>query len=114
MKTAKRLVSLVAALVMVMSLVACGSNSEFVGTWECTTEANGQSITTRYEFKSNGDCVMSVAGLTIECEYETDGDKLIFSIEVLGVETTEEWTYKIDGNTMTLTKDGQSTVLKKK
>ncbi len=114
MKTAKRLVSLVAVLVMVMSLAACGGNKELVGTWEHTAEANGQSVTTKYEFKSNGDCVMTVAGLTIECEYETDGDKLTFIIEFLGVETTEEWTYKVEGDTMTLVKDGETTVLKKK
>lgn len=114
MKTAKRLVSLLAALVMVMSLVACGGEKGLVGTWEASADIDGQEVSAGYTFESNGDCSMNALGLTLDGTYKTDGDKLIITISMMGMEQSQEYTYKVDGNTLFLTMDGEKAEFKRK
>ncbi len=114
MKTAKRLVSLVAALVMVMSLVACGGEKGLVGTWEVSADIDGQEISAGYTFESNGDCSVNAMGITMDGTYKTDGDKITITVSFMGVETSQEGTYKVDGDTLTLTIDGETGTLKRK
>ena len=109
MKAVKRTVCLVAALVMVMSLVACG-DSGIVGTWSVAQDG----IEVTYTFNSDGTGSMTVLGIPVDMKYTTSGDTLKITVSFFGQEDTQEMTYKVDGNKLTLTDDGESVVLTKK
>lgn len=105
MRMAKKAISLVAVLVLAMSLVACG-DSGIVGTWSMTEDG----VTSSFTFEKDGTCKASAMGLEMSGTYKTDGDKLTITISLLGMESSQECTYKIDGNKLTITDEDNQTV----
>lgn len=104
----KKAIALLAVLVLVFSLTGCGSS--VVGTW--TAEESG--VTMDYTFEKNGDCSIAAMGMTFDGTYEVKGDKISMTLDAMGTETTEEYTFKVSGKELTLTLDGESIVFKKK
>lgn len=99
MKMAKRVISMALVLVLAMSLMACGA-SGIVGSWEETNDG----VTVTYTFEKDGSMKMktSLLGLELSGTYKTEGDKLIMTVSILGMEDTQEYTYKLDGNKLTM------------
>ena len=92
-----------------LSVVSCGSKS-IIGKWA----AGGNS----FEFRKDDTVSVSISGaLNYDGTYTVDGDKIIVTVVGLfGMEMVEEFTYSVDGNSLTLTGDiyfvdGASTTL---
>lgn len=110
MKAAKRVVSLVAVLVLVMSLVACGGD-KIVGSWEYSQE--GLAVT--FTFEKDGKLNVNMGGFAMSGTYSTDGDKLTMTLSMFGQEESTVSTYTIEGDKLTITdEDGTKQVLTKK
>lgn len=108
MKLFKKGFALALVLAMSLSLVACGANIQ--GEW--VGEEDG--IEYSYEFDKDGEGSMSVGGLSVDFEYEVDGDELTITYEILGEKTEEEYTFEISGDTLELTdEDGDTLELEK-
>lgn len=94
MKLSKKLVAVLLLVVMVFSLAACGSSS-IVGVWKMDTKA-----------------IMEMAGLPADMvavadmidgtvEFTNDG-KVITKITAMGQTETQEGTYKVEGDKLTM------------
>ncbi len=111
MKMVKRMVSLAVALVMVMSLAACGGEKGIVGTWSRESELMGQKITSSYTFDEDGTCEMSIIGITKTGTYVVEDDKMTVKLNSGDVIMTETYTFVVDGDELKLTiETGQTTV----
>ena len=96
-KVAKNL-AVVIVLVLVTScmLCACGSSKSLEGKW--TQSVNGVEIIS-FEF-NDGKMTVSNAGIvSLEADYEVDGDVLKYTVG--GIEN--ESAFKIEGNKLTIT-----------
>ncbi len=98
----KKVISLVLILVLVLSMVACGSK-ELVGKWEVADDM-GLGISMVLEFTEDQ---IDMFGMKVD--YKVKGNTII--VEAEGEEGEME--YKIDGDTLTLTVDGESMELKR-
>ena len=103
MKTMKKLVSLSLVAVMMFALVACGGN-DIVGKW--TTTQNGMTMT--YTFEDDGTGSANASGISMDFEYEIDGDEITMKISFFGETQEETGTFKIDGDTLTITLAGET------
>ncbi len=93
----KKILTALLALVMTVLLCACGSGS-IVGKW-----AFGVNT---YEFKDDNTVSISLNGaLNYDGTYEVDGDKITVTVSGMLGEKTEELTYTLKGDTLTLTGD---------
>ncbi len=110
MKKFTKIMSLVLATLMVAVLfVGCGGGAggnSIVGKWEASEEAEGMKMTMIIEFKANGDLVMSseLNGSEVmsqEGTYKVEGNNLTVIID--GDEDTS--TFSIDGNKLTIDED---------
>ena len=120
MKLGKKLVAVLLLVVMVVSLAACSSSS-IVGKWKMDIKSvltmSGMSeaeyeqmkpligdMSATMEFTEDGKVYLVVTAMgqsqTEEQTYSVDGDKL-----TMGGDTG---TYKIDGDKLTITQDGMS------
>lgn len=103
----KTLCIILAALLIAVSLCACGASSNgIVGSWTGTSE--GFSVTMTFEKDGTG--VMSVmGGLASETfTYTIEGATLTV---VAADEDTETYEYSIDGDKLSLTYEGEVTIL---
>ena len=105
MKMFKRVFALALVLAMSLSLVACGGSLE--GSW--SYEEDGQKVT--YTFEDDGKGQMSALGFTVDMTYETDGDELTITTNVMGQESSDTFNYEVDGDTLILEKDGEKAEL---
>lgn len=107
MKAAKRAVSLVAALILVMSLVACGEKG-LKGTWVDSSTG----VDNVFEFNDDGKGKMSVTGmLELEFTYKYTDDKI--TVTIMGADV--EYGYRLDGDTLVLiTEEGEEETFKRK
>ena len=97
MKLLKR-VSILAVLITVIAVFAgCGKEATVVGTWE------GDDYT--YTFNDDGTGKISVSITS----YEAKDGKLSITISFLGTEETDEYTYSIKKNVLSLS-DGNNTI----
>lgn len=96
-------------LFTVFSLTACGgSKSDLVGTWD-SQDAEGSAVV----FNDDGTGAYKMDDVSMNFEYEEDGDKL--TITAKGVSEKGEFTFKIDGETLSMTdKETGSTLTYKK
>ncbi len=104
MKRSRRLLALLLAVVMIVSLTACGS-SKFTGTWEATL----QSLTF-----TKDKVTVSTLGLDIATyDYKVSGDKIIISASSEGTSFKQEWTYVFnkDKSQVTITTPGLGSVV---
>ena len=94
-KTLKKLVSIVAVILIVSSLLtACGKTS-IVGKW--TNSVNGVEVIS-FNFTEDKMSISSVGVTAVECDYTLKDGKIVYS--VAGIEA--EIPYSIDGNKLTL------------
>ena len=121
MKLNKKLVALLLLVVMVFSLAACGSNS-IVGVWKMDItaimemaglsgmESVADMIEGTMEFKNDGKAIMTIYFMgqtqTQEFTYKVDGDKLTMN----GGTST----FKINGNKLTITENGMTLTFTRK
>ena len=115
-KTRSKLPIIIICALVIIGLLVAGyflfikGSGNIVGTWVMSAEDMGESselgldmdLTLEMEFKSNGELVYSLLGVEISGKYEVSGDKVTMIMSVFGSETTEEYTYKISGNELTL------------
>ena len=96
MKLLKR-VSILAVLITVIAVFAgCGKEATVVGTWE------GDDYT--YTFNDDGTGIQQIGEISVS----KDG-KLSITISFLGTEETDEYTYSIKKNVLSLS-DGNNTI----
>lgn len=107
MKMFKRVFALALVLAMSLSLVACSGSIE--GEW--VMEEDGGEVT--YEFGDDGKGSVKQSGVSIEFEYEVDGDEITMSMEMFGEKSDAKGTFEIDGDTLTLKMDDETVELKR-
>lgn len=61
-----------------------------------------------YEF-DDGDVTIGALGMEFEGTYEIDGNRLTITYEVMGYDTTLEYTFEVNGDELTLTDSSSST-----
>ena len=114
MKKFKKLVAAVLVSVMALGLVACGGSSSknsLPGTWGSADE----SSSTQYTFNEDGTGTVTVGtGITLNLTYTTDGNKLSISMNYLGSEQKDEYTYEIKDGKLILTNSSGTTEYSKK
>ena len=103
MKTTKKLISLALIAVMMFALVAC-INSDIIGTWVLEKD----DITVTYTFENTGTGSAQAPGITMDFKFEINDDELIMETITFGITRTEVYTFEIDGDTLKLTKDGET------
>lgn len=113
----KRVIALSLVLVMALSvLVACGGkggsgdSGNLIGSWSATEEG----VEVIFTFKDGGKGTMSSMGIEMDMTWSTDGDKINMSMSFMGETEEMSGTYKIEGNKLSLTADGETLVLTKK
>ena len=102
MKLLKR-VSILAVLITVIAVFAgCGKEATVVGTWE------GDDYT--YTFNDDGTGIQQIGEISVSItSYEAKDGKLSITISFLGTEETDEYTYSIKKNVLSLS-DGNNTI----
>lgn len=85
----KKIMKVLSAMALVVALgvtlVACGGVK---GTYECEISVMGSTVTTTLELK--------------------DGDEFVMTANMGGVSSEQKGTYKVDGEKITLTVDGEA------
>jgi len=116
MKTVTKLLAAPMVIMLLCGTIAScgGGDSAIVGVWDGTGSAEG----TTYEFKSNGDAKMSAAGIgysiATDATYKTSGKTLTITYREGGITIEEKYTYDISGDTLQMTLEGDTLVLKKR
>jgi uncharacterized lipoprotein YehR (DUF1307 family) len=104
MKTIRITACVLLAVVLLTAMVSCGGAS-IVGTW--VAEEAGIEIT--MEFGADGKGKMGSMGVNIDTTYKVvDGDTVEVTMSMAGIEQTQEFTYKVEGNKLYLTADGET------
>lgn len=109
MKKIKKLAALIAVLSMVLAMAACGKNDSIVGSWK----ASQDGVDVIYEFKKDGTGSISLGDISVNVEYQTEGDKIKMKTSLLGQTDETEYTYSLKNKELTLTQDGESLTLTK-
>ena len=98
MKISKKMIALLLALMMVLSLTACGGNKDaLAGTWSADLGDDGV-IT--WMFDGKGKCTMENAYLKQKGTYTIDGDQLTVMLEAWSEPST--YTFSVDGSSLTM------------
>ena len=107
MKLLKR-VSVLAVLVAVIAVFAgCGKEATVVGTWE--------SDDYTYTFNEDGTGIQQIGEISISItSYEAKDGKLSITVSFLGTEETDEYTYSIKNNVLSLSNNDGTIELNKK
>jgi uncharacterized lipoprotein YehR (DUF1307 family) len=110
MKKIKRISVVLAALVLTLSLLACGSkNGSVVGTWNL--EGTDFEISSM-ELKDDGTGTIDLGGvITLNITYTTENDKLTLNKTYLGQTESDEYTYSVKDGKMTLKDSSGSEVV---
>lgn len=106
MKKLKKIMALMLVSVFVIAVYGCGDET-LTGTWTGKM-ANETSVT--YSFQDDGTGTYTEGEIALSTSYKTEGNQLTLSIEFLGQTREETYTYKIKGNTMTLTSSDEETI----
>jgi hypothetical protein len=111
-----RVLSAFVAMILLLSALGCGGGASgraaLYGKWGLTDEASG--LTMEFEFKQDGTLTLGVSGMTVDMKFEfVDDDTIkLTGADVLGgSDTTMD--FKVEGDKLTLTVDGESQVLTK-
>lgn len=108
----RKIVALGMVLVLVCLLCACMPQKAILGTWKHTTTVLGVESLTVYKFNEDGTGSKTNV-LTADFVYEFEDDKLHITTKVLGVESTEIYTYEFKGDAVYLTNDKETLRLEK-
>jgi uncharacterized lipoprotein YehR (DUF1307 family) len=103
MKTIRITACVLLAVVLLTAMVSCGGAS-IVGTW--VAEEAGVEIT--MEFGADGKGKMGTMGMNIDTTYKVNGNTVEVTMSMMGMEQTQEFTYKVEGNKLYLTADGET------
>lgn len=108
----KKISVVIFALVAVLILASCGKTKKvsITGSWKADSGTE-----TIYLFNDDGTGKISV-GTTVSkaFTYETNDNILKIVTEILGQKDEQEYTYSIDGNVLTMTRNGESVTYTKK
>ncbi|NLE11184.1 MAG: hypothetical protein GX630_06715 [Actinobacteria bacterium] len=89
-------------IAVVLAIGACGGGDDVTGKWSDPT------MNMTYEFKSDGSMVVAMPGIgEMTGTYETSGGKI--EIDMMGEKVSAP--YKIDGDTMTISPEGEAQVV---
>lgn len=109
MRKISKIIPIICASVMIISLAACGQKS-INGKWSC--QQNG--ATTTYEFNQDGTGSMDLGeGIVLPINYSVDDNKLKISYTFLGTENTIEYNVVIDRKTLTLNNSSSNLTLER-
>lgn len=110
MKKLKKIMALMLVSVLMVAVCGCGDET-LTGTW---TGKMDNDTSVKYSFQDDGIGTYTEGEIALNTSYKTEGDQLTLSIAFLGQTREETYTYKIKGNTMTLTStDGETITLTK-
>lgn len=109
MKHLRKVTVALAVLTMAFALLACGKKDSIVGSWKISQD--GTEVT--YEFKDDGTGSLKLGDISVNTEYQTEGDKLKLKATLLGETDETEYTYSVKDGKLTLTQDGESLTLTK-
>lgn len=110
MKTMKITACVLLAAMLLSVMVSCvGGSASIVGKWVATVEG----IETSFEFKPDGTGKMGAMGIDLDITYKADASKITVTMSMMGEEETTEFTYKLEGNKLSLTADGETVVYTK-
>ena len=111
-KSSKKPIIIAVSVVLVIGIVfgilaICGvfssGGSSIVGKWELDSKAvDSLGVSASLEFTNDGKCITGISGFDIEGTYTLDGDKLTMTYTFFGITNSEEYTYSISGDTLTL------------
>ena len=94
----KKMVCVLLCAFMVFGLVACGGTDSIKGKWVFGANT--------YEFNDDGTFTSLFNGMSKNGTYEVEDGKITLSYtDLLGYSTTTEFTYTLDGDTLSLTGD---------
>ncbi|MBO5867701.1 MAG: hypothetical protein J6Q54_02185 [Oscillospiraceae bacterium] len=109
----RKVLCVVLALVMILMLCSCVVYEKaIIGTWKHQNTILGVVTETTYEFKEDGTGVLTNV-LPIEFTYEFVEDKLNITTNTLGIENKTAYTFKFEGDKLTLTNGDTTIVLEK-
>lgn len=109
----RKIVSFTLVIVMVFMLSAClAPKVTIVGTWKSEETVLGVVTQTKYTFKEDGTGEISGV-LTVPFTYAFVEDKLCITTKVIGIESTDTYTYQFAGKKLTLVGEKETLVLEK-
>lgn len=104
----KKVISVSLLIVMLLSLCACSSPEKaIIGTWKTQNTVLGVVTETSYTFNEDGTGVKKEVVET-SFTYTISEDKLTIKSTILGIEKTEEYTFEIKKDTLSLTSDNKT------
>ena len=100
-------------MILVGMMCACSPEKKLVGTWRYQEKVLGIVNTeTTYVFKEDGTGTKTTV-LDVDFKYSFFDDKLRITTTVLGIENTEEYTYEIKNDKLTLKNDKETISLER-
>lgn len=108
-------ISLCLVSVMLLSLLAsCGVEKKLAGTW-VELDEDGNETDTILVLASDGTGSVTEDGMSGSVTWTIDGDKIFITVSMCGMSDSSECTFKVSGDTLTLTDaEGDSEIYRKK
>ena len=98
-------------VILVSMMCACSPEKKIVGTWRYQDKVLGIVNTeTTYDFNEDGTGTKSTV-LDVDFKYSFFDDKLRITTTVLGIESTDEYTYEFKNDKLTLKNDKETITL---
>ncbi len=97
MKKLTKLLVLAIALILILSLTACGSKDALAGTWSADLGDDG---TITWTFDGRGKCTMENFFTKQQGSYTIEGDQLTVLLELW--DEPSVYTFNVDGDSFTL------------
>jgi len=97
--------------VVTFSLIACGKKNTIVGAWVETNNTEKDE----YTFNADRTGAYTMSSLSpINFSYTIEGETVSIVMTMLNQDTVKSYNYKLDGDTLTMTIDGQDLTFQKK
>ena len=112
-----RILGVFVAVVLLLSALGCGGaasgRAALYGKWGYEEPSSGMTI--EFEFKQDGTLTMGASGITFDMKYEFVDDDTIKIVDETGMFGGEDATmdFKVNGDTLSLTVEGETMDLKK-
>lgn len=93
-------------LVCTLAFAACSAQDKIVGTWTSQQTTLGVVTESSIVFNEDGSgSVTGLLGLTGNMTYVINENIITVTYNILGVETTKNYSFAVKGDTLTLTED---------
>ena len=111
-RLSKKILAILTILVLSFSLIACGTKkSSIVGSW---LESNSSTAKDEYTFNADRTGAYTPSSLLpADFTYTIEGETVTIVMKLLDQETIKSYSYKLDGNNLTMTIDGQDVTFQK-